>query len=229
MWLYVFLACLWFVWFSNASCDIYCQIQTCPLLDHFHFGMALVASLGLPSMTETMSSILFWHLWQWWKRVPSVQLLCSFLSLAYCMAISEWKATRLVSGSPIQGLFSYCLTFHPRLVLYSSLFVAGEVMPMRIPSWRHMASNGVILHVLCIFCSALVWIPGWALKFWHNICRNGRSLVAGELKSHKEEPIMELLEVVANPWAVTFSRSVAQTCRSPIIVDATSLNFIPPY
>jgi hypothetical protein len=26
-----------------------------------------------------------------------------------------------------------------------------------------------------------------------------RSLVAGELKSHKEEPIMEVLEVVANP------------------------------
>jgi hypothetical protein len=66
-------------------------------------------------------------------------------------------------------------------------------------------------------------LAAWARKWMH------RSLVAGELKSHEEEPIMEVLEVVANPRAVTFSRSVAQTCRSPIIVDAASLNFIPPY
>ena len=36
-------------------------------------------------------------------------------------------------------------------------------------------------------------LAAWARKWMH------RSLVAGELKSHKEEPIMEVLEVIANP------------------------------
>jgi hypothetical protein len=44
-------------------------------------------------------------------------------------------------------------------------------------------------------------LAAWARKWMR------RSLAAGELKSHEEEPITEVLEVVASPRAAAFSRS----------------------
>lgn len=46
------------------------QSPTHHLHDHFPLGMVSVQSLGLPSMTMTMSCILFWHPWPWQRRVP---------------------------------------------------------------------------------------------------------------------------------------------------------------